>query len=101
MAKGGSRVGSGRPRKGEKALREQILDGCQALNLTPLEYMLRVVNDVTADEQRRDRMAQAAAPYVHPKAGEPAGKKADRDAKARVAQHGTEWEDLLNGPSVQ
>jgi hypothetical protein len=32
---------------------------------TPLEYMMRVMADKTADTERRDRMAIAAAPYVH------------------------------------
>jgi hypothetical protein len=34
---------------------------------TPLEYMLRVMRDPAADSTRRDDMAKAAAPYVHPK----------------------------------
>jgi hypothetical protein len=32
----------------------------------PLDYMLRVMRDETADPARRDAMAKAAAPYVHP-----------------------------------
>lgn len=34
---------------------------------TPLEYMLRVMRDSRAGGDRRDKMAVAAAPYVHPK----------------------------------
>ena len=34
---------------------------------TPLEYMLKVMRDAKADSSRRDDMAKAAAPYVHPK----------------------------------
>ena len=34
---------------------------------SPLEYMLRVMRDGQADQKRRDAMAQAAAPFVHPK----------------------------------
>lgn len=34
---------------------------------TPLEYMLRVMRDSRAKGDRRDKMAVAAAPYVHPK----------------------------------
>jgi|SRR6476660_2114148 len=34
---------------------------------TPLEYMLRVMRDATADTHRRDDMAKAAAPYIHPR----------------------------------
>lgn len=35
--------------------------------LTPLEYMLKVMRNERADASRRDDMAKAAAPYVHPK----------------------------------
>ncbi|RFC66583.1 hypothetical protein DYI37_03195 [Fulvimarina endophytica] len=35
--------------------------------MTPLEYMLKVMRSEAADGERRDRMAIAAAPYVHPK----------------------------------
>jgi hypothetical protein len=34
---------------------------------TPLDYMLRVMRDPTVDHERRDRNANSAAPYVHPK----------------------------------
>ncbi len=36
---------------------------------TPLDHMLRVMRDPASDDQRRDQMARAAAPYVHPKLG--------------------------------
>lgn len=34
---------------------------------TPLEYMLRVMRDGTIDHERRDKMALAAAAYMHPR----------------------------------
>ncbi|MRX33527.1 hypothetical protein GJR93_10935 [Aminobacter sp. MDW-2] len=34
---------------------------------TPLDYMLKVMRNPKADATRRDDMARAAAPYVHPK----------------------------------
>jgi hypothetical protein len=34
---------------------------------TPLDYMVRVMNDKLEDNRRRDDMAKAAAPYVHAK----------------------------------
>ncbi|MGV1867951.1 MULTISPECIES: hypothetical protein [unclassified Rhizobium] len=34
---------------------------------TPLEYMLKVMRNPRADSARRNDMAKAAAPYVHPK----------------------------------
>jgi hypothetical protein len=33
----------------------------------PLDYMLGVLRDETEDKGRRDEMAKAAAPYVHPR----------------------------------
>jgi hypothetical protein len=33
--------------------------------MTPLDWMLGVVNDETASKERRDKMAAAAAPFVH------------------------------------
>lgn len=38
-----------------------------ASGLTPLDYMLDIMRDETAEPDRRDDMAKAAAPYVHPK----------------------------------
>jgi hypothetical protein len=35
------------------------------LSPAPLDYMLRLMRDETADEKRRDDMAKAAAPFVH------------------------------------
>jgi hypothetical protein len=34
---------------------------------TPLEYMLRVMRDPNSDAHRRDEMAKAAAPHIHPR----------------------------------
>ena len=34
---------------------------------TPLQYMLRVMRDPEAAVARRDAMAAAAAPYIHPR----------------------------------
>jgi hypothetical protein len=33
----------------------------------PLEYMLRIMRDPREPAARRDEMAKAAAPYLHPK----------------------------------
>lgn len=38
-----------------------------ASGLTPLDYMLNVMRNENAPNDRRDDMAKAAAPYVHPK----------------------------------
>jgi hypothetical protein len=39
----------------------------EATGILPLDYMLSVMRDSTADAKRRDAMAIAAAPYLHPK----------------------------------
>ena len=59
-----------------------------AENLTPLEYMLRIMRDPNEDKDRRMRMAIAAAPFVHPRAGEGMGKKQDKEERAKVAGAG-------------
>lgn len=60
-----------------------------AENLTPLEYMLKIMNDKTiTDTARRDRMAVAAAPFCHPRKGEGAGKKEEKEGKAKAAGQG-------------
>jgi hypothetical protein len=33
----------------------------------PLDYMLRVMRDPKVDDHRRDDMAKAVAPYIHPR----------------------------------
>lgn len=67
----------------------QMPGGEQAVagTLTPLAYMLAVVNDESADETRRDRMASAAACYCHPKIGE-GGKKEQAGRAAKAASAG-------------
>lgn len=67
MARGGSRPGAGRrkgvPNKASAARQKRVA----ATGVTPLEYMLGVMRDALADTSRRDDMAKACAPYVHPK----------------------------------
>lgn len=67
MPKGGKREGAGRklgsPNKATAAREAEV----KASGKTPLQYMLDVMRDEAADKSRRDDMAKAAAPYVHPK----------------------------------
>lgn len=77
MPRGGPRVGSGRPKGATnrpKAAPIDIQDAATMAGVGPLDYMLSVMRDPTADAARRDRMAVAAAPYLHLKPAE-AGKK--------------------------
>jgi len=105
MARGGYRIGSGRPRgsKNKKHVtdapvvpKEQekpeissdIVSEAKEANLTPLEYMLKVMNDKTeTDKARRDKMAVSAAPYIHSRKGE-GGKKGEREERAKKAALG-------------
>jgi len=54
-------------------------------NLTPLEFMLKIMRDPQEDEDRRARMAIAAAPFCHARKGEGAGKKEEKADKAKQA----------------
>jgi hypothetical protein len=64
---------------------------------TPLEYMLSVMNDNEADISRRDRMAIAAAPYVHGRPPEAdLGKKQIANIVAQTAHESSDWGGLVN-----
>ena len=56
--------------------------------LDPLAYMLQVMNDEGEDPDMRARMAIAAAPYIHSRAGESAGKKQEKADRAKKAGAG-------------
>ncbi len=102
MSRGGKRSGAGRKKgvKNRKRLVEILPVKVSAKKLalvpdqTPLEYMLAVMRDRTAEYKRRDEMAKAAAPFCHerlaPKAG---GKKAQEEEDARTAGAGSDWDD--------
>jgi phage terminase small subunit len=105
MGRGGYRPGAGRP-KGAKskieagehvqpglpdllaALPGDIVRDAATKRLSPLEYMLQVMNDPNIDSSRRDRMAVAAAPFIHARKGEGEAKKKDKDERAKTASYG-------------
>ena len=99
MARGGYRPNSG-PKKGTKYrprgskkekptdIAQDILDDAAAANKTPLEYMIGVMNDPQADKDRRDRMAIAAAPFVHARKSDGVGKKDEKADRAKKAGGG-------------
>jgi len=47
--------------------KQAILDKAKALGITPLDYMLQVLNDKTRDDADRMEAAKNAAPFVHRK----------------------------------
>jgi hypothetical protein len=100
MPKTGYKHGSGRPLGAVSRVRslsdEQIRSEASRRDMSPLAYMLDVMNDPVVDPIRRDRMAVAVAPFVHPKADTIAlGKKQAAEQEAQTVDQGTEWESLL------
>lgn len=93
MARGGARPGAGRPKGSKNSGTPKLMPyrkEASAAMMTPLEYMMSVMGNPDADPARRDRMAQAAAPYVHARAEPPTQKEgvkaaADRAANGRYA----------------
>ena len=67
--RGGKRAGAGRPTgaKNVQQTARQEAAAKAAEGIMPLDYMLSVMRDETAESDRRERMAIAAAPYLHPK----------------------------------
>ena len=70
MPRGGRRPNAGRKRgsltRKTSKTTKMALAAAGAGEL-PLEYMLRIMRDDSADRARRDDMAKAAAGYVHPR----------------------------------
>jgi hypothetical protein len=99
MAKrGGYRPGAGRPkRKGLAGKDTQCIAEITAKGESPLEYMLRVMRDVTADVTRRDRMAIAAASFIHVRRVErQEGKREETNKLAKTAHEESSWGELIN-----
>lgn len=69
MARGGKREGAGRPKGAKTRITEEAIERAGE-GETPLEYMLRVMRDKQQPDDRRDKMAMGAAPYMHPRAVE-------------------------------
>jgi hypothetical protein len=67
MARGGKRSGSGRPPGAVNKVTAETRQAAVESGQTPLEYMLSVMRDPSEFPERRDRMAIAAAPYLHAK----------------------------------
>jgi len=60
--------------------------------LMPLDYLLSVVRDPTASQERRDRLASVCLPYCHPRVAERfKGRKDEQSEAAETAGIGTPW----------
>jgi hypothetical protein len=65
MSWGGKRPGAGRPKGAISKSTRALLEASKAGGEMPVEYMLRVMRDPNVWSQRRDKMALAAATYLH------------------------------------
>jgi hypothetical protein len=86
MARGGARPGAGRPPTPAKP--PQPGTKVAYTGVDPLEYMLGILNDPSADQARRDMMAIACAPYLHP----PAKREIDRRPETAFLPRGVYFE---------
>jgi len=57
----------GRPKGARNRRTRALIEAAEAGGETPLQYMLRVMRDPSADTKRRDAMSMAAAPFLHSK----------------------------------
>jgi hypothetical protein len=94
MPRGGARIGAGRPKGSVRTRRgDTVPFGPDVL---PIDYLLNVMRDPTAEPARRDRAASALLPYIHSRQAEAyVGRKAQAERDARTAGRGTSWEPLL------
>jgi hypothetical protein len=67
MSNGGKRAGAGRKKGVPNKITAEVQAAVAMTGETPRDYMLRVMRDPRPDYGRRDEMAKAVAPYIHPK----------------------------------
>ncbi|MEZ2132707.1 MULTISPECIES: hypothetical protein [unclassified Sinorhizobium] len=67
MTHGGKRQGAGRPAGAVTQKTREVAEAASAAGLLPLDYMLKILRDETADSKDRMWAAEKAAPYVHAK----------------------------------
>lgn len=68
MPKGGKRPGAGRPPGSVTKRSRRIADmAARGKGELPLQYFLRIMRDPRQPKDRRDRLAIAAAPFIHPR----------------------------------
>jgi hypothetical protein len=64
---GGKRSGAGRPKGAPNKANAERQAAIVASGLAPLDYLLSVLRDESADPHERMEAAKSAAPYVHPR----------------------------------
>jgi hypothetical protein len=94
VARGGYRVGAGRPPGSVNKRKRSGKCGPD-----PLRYLQQVMRDMDADPLRRDRAAIALLPFLHARVADRAVSKkelAQRDGEA-APPPGSGWAALLDG----
>jgi hypothetical protein len=72
----------------EKNTLNELKQEAENAEMTPLDYMLKIMRDESEDPKRRDTAAYWLLPYLHPKATVKAGKKQERQNRAKSAGQG-------------
>lgn len=67
MAHGGARPNAGRKPGSLTQKTREVAERAAEAGITPLEFMLSILRDETADRAERFEAAKQAAPYIHPK----------------------------------
>ncbi len=67
MARGGKREGAGRKVGAIAAVNREARAKALETGESPLDYMLRIMRDEASADDRRDKMAIGAAPFLHAK----------------------------------
>jgi hypothetical protein len=80
MARG--RKTGGRQKGARNRATAEARAAAEATGILPLDYMLSVMRDASADPKRRDAMAMAAAPYLHPKVSPVEAAKTEQQSPA-------------------
>lgn len=65
--RGGARPGAGRKKGSATKRTREIADRAAANGVTPLEYMLSILQDEGQPQEARYQAAKDAAPYMHPR----------------------------------
>lgn len=65
--RGGARIGAGRKSKSRELLLERSRLVVTQAKLTPLEYLMEILQNTENEQKVRFQAAIAAAPYVHPR----------------------------------
>jgi hypothetical protein len=67
VARGGARPGAGRKAGGANRVTKEAVAEAEKSGIMPLDFLLGIMRDASADESKRIDCAKAAAQYLHPK----------------------------------